>query len=129
MKTLTALFLLLLAVCPAAVADVTYVDKDNDSGTEDGLTWLTAYTTIEAGVIYSDPGDEVWVAEGVYSEVRDNETGSLIMRDDIDLFGGFRGPGRELHDVVAYDDRNWETFETTIDGSTARNGAPARDPE
>jgi predicted outer membrane repeat protein len=120
MKTLTVLVLLLLALFPAAVADVTFVDKSNESGVEDGLTWLTAYTTIEAGIIYSDPGDEVWVAEGVYNEVRHNETGSLIMRDGIDLYGGFRGPGSGPSD-----DRNWEIYETTIDGSTARNGEPA----
>jgi predicted outer membrane repeat protein len=111
--------ILALGLASTAHSAVWYVDKDNDSGTKDGLTWLTAYTTVHEGLDAADAGDDVWVAEGVYAEIRDNETGSVLMKEDVDLFGGFSGPGSSLKN------RNWETHTTTIDGSTARDGEPA----
>jgi len=111
--------ILALGLAYTAEAAVWYVDKDNVSGVEDGLTWLTAYTTIHAAVNAASAYDDVWVAEGTYDKTRDNETGSLIMKEDVDIYGGFPGPGS------TWDDRNWKNHTTTIDGSTSRNGDAA----
>jgi|GEM_PF-6532358 len=100
---------------------VVYVDKDNDSGIEDGTTWATAFTTIQEGIdaAFADGGGDVWVAEGVYDEARDNDTGSVIMEEYVHLYGGFAAieGGR--------DQRDWDAHVTVIDGSTSRGGEPA----
>ena len=100
-----------------------YVDGSNSSGIEDGTSWSTAFTTIQAGIdaAFDSPGwgAQVWVAEGVYSEERDNETGSVIMKGGVQIYGGFAGT------ETARDQRDWETHVTIIDGSVARSGQPA----
>jgi len=121
------------ALCLAATAafgGVWYVDQDNASGTEDGTSWATAFVTIQEGIdaAYGDGGGEVWVAEGVYGEVRtsvvypppyDQNTGSVVMKEYVHLYGGFAGG------ETARDQRDWEAHVTTIDGLTARDGEPA----
>ena len=100
---------------------VVYVDKDNASGTEDGASWATAFTEIQAGVdaALAAGGGEVWVAQGNYGERRSNTTGSLLMAQDVHLYGGFAGGESAL------EQRNWFDNVTVIDGTTARNGSRA----
>ena len=103
-----------------------YVDRDASPG-GDGNSWGTAYQTIQAGIDDADALDEeVWVAEGSYSEQRVSvmhdppvDTGSLVMREGVDIYGGFAGT------ESSRDQRDWETRVTTIDGSTARAGNAA----
>ncbi len=113
---------------------VVYVDVDNTSAVEDGLTWLTAFTELQAGIdaaaSFHDVGNPgVWVAQGVYDEQRtsyphdgdiaDIDTGSVIMREEVHIYGGFAG------NEIYLEGRDWELHKTIIDGSTARNGQPA----
>src|SRR5690606_22654610 len=80
------------------------------------------------------PNVEVWVTEGNYNEPRDSvrtvfgagtatpiaaNTGSLILRDGVRLYGGFSGTEQ------ARSDRDFVNHPTIIDGSTARGGQPA----
>lgn len=112
---------LAMVICAAANAAVWYVDGNNISGVEDGTTWATALTEIQAGIdaAFDDGGGEVWVAQGVYDEERANDDGSLIMKEGVHLYGGFAGM-----ETLA-DQREWETYVTTIDGSSARAGEVA----
>ena len=52
----------------AAHAAVWYVDIDNSSGTEDGTSWATAFTTIQPAIdaTFANAGGDVWVAKCVY---------------------------------------------------------------
>ncbi len=120
MRKSILLLVSLLALSTNAAAAIWYVDKDN-TGAEDGTAWGTAYTTIQPAIdaAYDDSGGEVWAAEGVYDEQRDNDTGSVIMRESVHVYGGFAG------DETARGERDSETHITTIDGSTARAGQPA----
>ena len=117
-------------LCRTALGAVWYVDRDNSSGTEDGISWATAFTTVQEGIdaAFDDDGGEVWVAEGVYSEERtsivhpepwDDNTGSVVMKEGVHLCGGFVGTESEC------DQRDWEAHPTVVDGSTARGGEPA----
>jgi hypothetical protein len=108
-----------------ASAAVWYVDKDN-SGTENGTTWSTAFNTIQEGIdaALNAGGGEVWVGEGVYGEPRTDANGSLVMREQVNLYGGFVGIGVGGYEV-ARDQRDWSTHSTTVDGSTSRAGGPA----
>ena len=109
-----------------------HVDKNQSPTTQDGLTWETAFTqiqpAIEAGYQELQSSSDynrvdVWVAaeqdaEG-YNENRTDlsPTGSLVMRQNVHLYGGFRG------DEIAFWEREWREHATTINGDKARNGA------
>lgn len=122
---LMAALLALLSI--DASADVWYVDH-SAAGTEDGLSWATAFRTIQPAIdaAHGDGGGELWVAAGLYDEARtathegDTEnTGSLRLLSDVELYGGFTGGETDRSQ------RNFETNVTIIDGSTARGGAAA----
>lgn len=118
---------------------VVYVDQQSPAapGTEDGLSWDTAFKTIQEGVdaAWAAGGGEVWVAGGpepggyVYNEVRTEPwgnppvTGSLVLKDGVELYGGFEGYwGRK---EVTRSQRGVRRAVTVIDGGTARGGLPA----
>jgi len=113
----------------SAWAGVWYVDRDNAAGPWDGTTWQKAFRTIQEGidVAFVAGGGEVWVAEGMYGEARTAPnsdesgvlTGALVMKQGVDLYGGFAGT------ETSREQRDWETHVTTIDGSTARAGSVA----
>ena len=62
-------------------------------------------------------GGEVWVAMGVYDESRESASGALLLREDVDVFGGFAGTESRR------EDRDYATNVAIIDGATARNGS------
>lgn len=96
------------------------VDEDNVSGTENGLTWATAFNTIQEGTDAAAAGasasrpHEVWVAAGTYT----NSTSDVVvtMRTGVHLYGGFAGT------ETSRNQRYWATRTTTIDGENARGG-------
>ncbi|MBI4558235.1 MAG: right-handed parallel beta-helix repeat-containing protein [Candidatus Hydrogenedentes bacterium] len=113
------------ALQPSALGAVWYVDKDHTAGTETGASWSAAFNTIQEGIdaAFDASGGEVWVAEGVYDELRASaevyNTGSVLMREGVHLYGGFAGV------ETVRTQRDWTTHITTIDGSTSRNGEAA----
>jgi hypothetical protein len=105
----------------SAPGAVWYVDRNNQGG-KAGVSWGTAFNTIQEAVdAASKAGSgDVWVRAAVYDEERGlDPDGALIMRKNVHLYGGFAG--REGN----RNERNWKSNETTIDGSRAREGAPA----
>jgi hypothetical protein len=100
--------LLLAGQCLATV----FVDTDAAPG-GDGNSWSTAYRTIQAGIDDADALDEeVWVAEGIYTE-------AITMKDGVAVYGGFTGTETLLSQ------RHIVANMTSIDASTADGGAPA----
>ncbi len=121
---------IILGCASPAFGAVWYVDKDNSSSTKDGLSWATAFTTIQPVIdaASTDGGGEIWVAEGTYGETRtsyphaeypDINTGSILMKEDVQLYGGFAGNETERSS------RDWKSHETILDGSTARGSRNA----
>ncbi|MBI4558667.1 MAG: hypothetical protein HY706_13890 [Candidatus Hydrogenedentes bacterium] len=113
---------------------VWYVDKDNSFGIEDGATWNRAFTAVQAGIdaAFAAGGGEVWVAEGIYDELRSSpnadesgqDTGSIVMRPGVHLFGGFIGIGLGGFETLRWR-RDGDAHGVTLDGSKARGGLAA----
>lgn len=77
-------------------ADVIFVDTQA-TGSANGSTWEHAFTTIQAGIDAASPSDELWVAQGHYTE-------AIIPQSDLALYGGFNGT-ESLRDECAYTTR------------------------
>lgn len=99
---------------------VVRVKKNSAAQNPDGLTWATAYPTIQAGIEACEDlgGGEVWVSTGRYNEARP-PSGALALVSGVALYGGFAGSEIERAQ------RDWQKHLTIIDGSLANNGAPA----
>ncbi len=120
--------LVFLALSAPAFADVWYVDKDRPGG--DGTSWEEAFREVQPAVdaAFADGGGEAWIAEGVYDELRDSPPspallpagGALVMRDGVQLYGGFGGM------ETARDERSVTMYESVLDGSTSMAGAAAK---
>lgn len=105
-----------------------YVDRDSTHPNPDGRSWSKAFPTIQPAIdaAHAAGGGEVWIAEGTYNEIRTSidpdsgvDTGSIVMRDGVGLYGGFAGTEEFRHE------RNTLRHRTIIDGATARSGEPA----
>lgn len=62
------------------------VDKDSTAPVPDGLTWDTAYPSIQSAINAAAAGNigQVWVAEGIYHE-------AITMKSKVSVYGGFSG--------------------------------------
>ncbi len=74
-----------------------------------GLSWSTAFSTINQAVsAASAPGaDEIWIADGIYSQ-----SSSLSPGSNIALYGGFEGAGGAEETVLSQQD--WQANRTII---------------
>ncbi|MCB1586022.1 MAG: autotransporter-associated beta strand repeat-containing protein [Xanthomonadales bacterium] len=63
----------------------------------DGLTWPTAYTSLQDGLAIGQLGDEIWVAQGVYypdegsSQVDNDQNETFTLIPQVSIYGGFIG--------------------------------------
>ncbi len=89
---------LLLGVLSTAQADdhIIYVDADA-TGAATGLSWTNAFTTVQDALAVAQPGDEIWVAEGVYypdegaGQTNNARASTFQLLDGVALYGGFAG--------------------------------------
>ncbi|HEY3411684.1 MAG TPA: right-handed parallel beta-helix repeat-containing protein [Armatimonadota bacterium] len=70
------------ALAAAGQASVLRVDSRSTAASPDGLTWTSAFPTVQAALNKSIAGDEVWVAAGTYTE-------SVAIPVGVSLLGGF----------------------------------------
>jgi hypothetical protein len=66
-----------------------YVDH-TITGSQDGLTWATAFSDLQDGIAVAYASDEIWIAEGTYypSENNDRDV-SFELTEAIMIYGGF----------------------------------------
>jgi hypothetical protein len=95
-----------------------YVDA-NAPGAGTGLSWTDAYTTVQDALDAAAYGDEIWVAEGIYTPT--NVIGSeatFVLTDGIALYGGFGGFG--ISETLRTQ-RDWENQITVLSGDLDGN--------
>lgn len=76
------------------VYDIHYVD-DSAVGIDNGTSWANAFNNLYDALAAAQPGDKIWVAEGIYlpdtnglSEPRD---ASFMLKNEVAIYGGFLG--------------------------------------
>jgi len=95
---------------------IIYVDRDAPGPTHDGLSWATAFTNTQAALAVAISGDEVWVAEGVYTPgSADQRDATFTLKNGVALYGGFAGTETSLNQ------RDWAANITVLSGDIDNN--------
>ena len=97
------------AVVPPAVLRV---NATSAAPAPDGLTWETAFPTLQAAADRAGFGTEIWVAQGTYTAVDGDQV--LLLKPCTAVYGGFKGV------ETARDSRGVGAQYTVIDGQGAR---------
>jgi predicted outer membrane repeat protein len=94
-----------------AIKEVLFVNAEAEEH-GDGSSWNSAFNNLQDALAAAESGDQIWVAEGIYYPTdTDDRLTSLVMKDGVDLYGGFSGNEQKLKD------RNWITNKTIISGN------------
>jgi|GEM_PF-2281465 len=114
-----------LLLFPSNVFSTVIYVNHSAAGANNGSSWADAYTDMHNALQFASPGDEIWVAQGVYypSVVIDlNGDGGIDPReavfflpDGVALYGGFSGSEGALSE------RDWETNLTILSGDIDHN--------
>jgi hypothetical protein len=95
---------------------VRYVSVDTTASSPDGLTWLTAFSTVQQGIDSAYDATpaydvcEVWVAEGTYLIYESSNMDTVQLRVGVHVYGGFYGT------EIVLEERDWESHPTVLDG-------------
>lgn len=84
-----------------------YVAPD---GSGSGTSWDDSISSIRLALLSAGPGDEIWIAAGVYR-------GSIHPGTGVALFGGFVGG------ETSFDERDWRVNHSVIDGDVSGQAA------
>ncbi|MEO0768531.1 MAG: DUF4114 domain-containing protein [Cyanobacteria bacterium J06649_4] len=87
---------------------VIFVDQ-NASGNQDGRSWQSAFTDLQAAIALATDGDEIWVAQGTYVPGQ-SRSDTFAISNAIDIYGGFDGSETQKSD------RDWQLNPTILSG-------------
>jgi len=84
-------------------------------GANTGETWADAYTDLQLALTAAQPGDQIWVAAGMYTPSDTDQTVSFQLKTGVALYGGFIGG------ETALSQRDWIANETMLTGDVDRD--------
>lgn len=113
--------LAVLAGTASARAGTIFVDASRPLNSGNGASWATAFggrTGLQAALALASPGDEIWVADGVYSPGLNGapRTSTFTLKDGVRVLGGFAGG------ETSADQRDPALHVAVLDGDQAGNG-------
>jgi hypothetical protein len=99
---------------------------DDATGTDDGSSWANAFVELQAALALAQPGEQIWVADGVYRPDYDPETGqhtqdrtaSFTLLNGVAVYGGFEGTESALSERAGLFE------ETVLSGDLLNNDEP-----
>src|SRR4029078_3580879 len=125
------LLLLIALIALIAIGDAgagtIYVKASGNYPTPNGASWKTAFKNLQDALDATAPGDEIWIAEGIYTPSKiyspNGVTGgasglntaslkTFNLPDHVTLYGGFKGNERSLNQRPA------NNHKTVLSGST-----------
>lgn len=115
-KSVVAALLALSITCATHAQNTIYVKAGPGGGISDGTSWATAFVSLDAALATGAPGQQIWVAAGVYRPI--DPANGFIMPVGVQLYGGFDGTETQL------DQRNPALNPTILDGDLLGNDTP-----
>ncbi len=98
-----------------------YVNHAAPGPTHNGLTWETAFLTLQDALAAAVAGQEIWVAAGTYypdegaGRTNNSVSETFALKSGVALYGGFDGT------ESARDERNWLLHRTILSGDLAQD--------
>ncbi len=121
-KAFLEIYTLKEAAAPlSAASTVLYVNHAASGATHNGLSWETAYLTLQDALVVATAGQEIWVAAGTYypdegsGSTNNSSSASFALKNGVALYGGFDGT------EVALDERDWFSNHTILSGDLTQN--------
>lgn len=110
------IFYLFLQVVALQAQNRYYVNA-TASGANTGLSWPDAFTELQKALQTAQPGDEVWVAQGLYfPDTSTDRSISFELSSGVKLYGGFAGTETVLGE------RDWQAHLTVLSGDIGTPG-------
>jgi parallel beta-helix repeat protein len=111
---LTAASILMIISCSSVDKNIIYVNAQNPDG-GDGLSWPTAFNSLQDGLDKAQKGKELWVAAGTYipsdTVGGTNERNKTFqLKNGVALYGGFKGNESNVNQ------RDWRANKTILSG-------------
>lgn len=78
-------------------------------GEGDGTSWEDAFTDLHVALSIAEPGEEIWVASGIYTPGANRET-TFELPGGVAIYGGFSGSEQYRYQ------RNWAANTTVLSG-------------
>jgi hypothetical protein len=102
-----------------STGSIIYVDV-NASGTNTGLNWSNAFTSLQSGLNHAISGNQIWAAKCIYNPSYDYELGGssrfyhFRMVEGVEIYGGFSGTETSIDERINFG--MGETNETILSG-------------
>jgi predicted outer membrane repeat protein len=90
------------------IGGIHYVDF-SAVGNDVGTSWENAYHNLQDALTAAEPGEEIWVASGIYTPGFTREA-SFVLKHGVAVYGGFNGT------ETYRSQRNWRANTTVLSG-------------
>jgi hypothetical protein len=107
-----------------AAGEIIYVDADAEGG-NNGNSWASAFTDLQTALDAAVPGDQIWVAHGVYkptwqSSPGDPRSAAFQLKNQVALYGGFDPSAGD----TKWEDRDWQANSVHLSGDLNGDDRP-----